>query len=196
MQLEVHFDAKILDKRDGFIRIRLSGKGASNLAKTEPGGHRYQRVPPTEKKGRVHTSTVTVAVLDEESTVEINLDMKDVRIDFYRSSGSGGQHRNKTDSACRVTHIPSGIVARAENERQQCQNKANALAALKERLLERASEEASGDRKTKRKKQVGTGQRADKVRTTRLQDNMVTDHISGKKHSAKKYLKGDLSWLV
>jgi len=189
------FEAEVLEERSGFCVLRLAGKGVERLVETEPGGHRYQRIPPTEKRGRVHTSTVTVSVLPEVERPELRLDMRDVRLDYYRATGAGGQHRNKTDSACRATHVPSGTVARAENSRSQHQNRERALAALATKLKETEAQAVSGARKQQRKAQVGSGMRGDKIRTTRLQDDQVTDHRADRKYRAKSYLRGDLDWL-
>lgn len=141
----------------------------AQLVETEPGGHRFQRVPPTEKRGRVHTSTVTVAVLPEPVATDVRFDIKDLRIDYYRATGAGGQHRNKTDSACRVTHVPTGTVTRSENSRSQHTNREQALAALGAKLQETAAQAARGVRKARRKAQVGSGTRSARPgsRTTR-----------------------------
>lgn len=189
------FEVALLEQHPGFVALRIVGKGARQLAETEPGGHRWQRIPPTEKRGRVHTSTVTVAVLPEPEKPEVQLNMRDIQIDTYRSTGAGGQHRNKTDSAVRATHLPTGIVTRSESERSQHQNRAYALAALAAKLQQRAQQEAAQARGITRKTQVGTGQRGDKCRTVRTQDGVVTCERTGKKHRLKEYLRGDLDWL-
>ncbi len=187
------FDVETIEDRPGFIALRVSGKGSQSLMETEPGGHRWQE--PSGKKGHIHTSTITVAVLDEVSEKEYQLDLSDVSFSFYRASGAGGQHRNKTDSACRAIHTPSGIVVRAENARSQHVNKATAIEALRAKLSSSAKEAAQNERSSDRKGQVGTGMRADKIRTIRMQDNIVTCHRTNNKHKTKAYLKGDLSWL-
>lgn len=188
------FDATLLEQRPGFVVLRLAGRGVASLAETEPGGHRWQA--PSGKKGLIHTSTVTVAVLPEQEQAESVLDMSEVRIDTYRSTGAGGQHRNKTDSAVRATHEPTGLVARSESERSQHVNRAQALAALAAKLAQKRSEEASAGRGKDRRLQLGTGQRGDKVRTIRTQDGVVTDHRSGRRCRLKEYLRGDLEWLL
>jgi len=188
------FEVAVLEQRPGLTVLRLRGEGAAKLAETEPGGHRWQRIPPTEKRGRVHTSTVTVAVLPEPKRVEATLNMAEIRIDTYRGSGAGGQHRNKTDSAVRATHLPTGLVACSESERSQRVNKEQALAALAARLAQARAEAARGARAAQRREQVGSGMRSDKIRTIRLQDDTLTCHHSGKKYSVKAYLKGELPW--
>jgi protein subunit release factor A len=175
------------------VSLRIHGKGAEKLMETEPGGHRWQG--PSGKKGSIHTSTVTVSVMPEQVDSYDGYVISDCRIDFYRAKGAGGQHRNKTDSACRVTHLPSGVVVRSEGSRSQHRNREVALEDLDTKLRERAAQESSGARKATSKGQQGSGMRGDKIRTTRLQDDQVTDHRSGKMGRAKKYLKGDLSWL-
>lgn len=161
----------------------------------EAGGHRWQRVPPTEKRGRVHTSTVTVACLREPSEAEVHLDPGDLDIKTTRGSGAGGQHRNTTDSAVVVTHKPSGLSVRVESERSQHQNKATALALLRARLLEAKQNRLANQVNGKRKNQVGSGMRGDKRRTIALQRGQVTDHQSGKSIRAKDYLRGQVEDL-
>lgn len=171
--------------------LRITGKKAHQLFSDESGGHRIQRIPPTEKKGRIHTSTVTVAVLDEPTTVEVDIQDKDLEVKTCRGSGAGGQHRNVTDSAVTITHKPSGLSVRCESERSQTQNKMTAMALLRARLWDQANTSAQASSAQSRKDQVGTGQRGDKRRTVRYQDGMVTDHILGKQWSLKDYLKGN-----
>ena len=147
-------------------------------------------VSPTDKKKRVHTSTVTVSCLTEPTEAEVHLDERDLHITACRGSGAGGQHRNTTDSAVQVTYKPTGLQVRVESERSQHQNKAAALALLRLRLLEAEQERVDGDRNGKRKRQVGSGMRGDKVRTVALQRDQVTDHRTGKTMRAKHYLRG------
>jgi peptide chain release factor 1 len=165
------------------------------LARTEPGGHRWQRVPPNEKRGRVHTSTVTVAVFEERAAVTASLQMRDVVIETYRGSGPGGQHRNKTESCARAIHVPTGIEAKSESERSQHQNKQYALASLAARVARHARDQRAAAQASARREQVGTGQRGDKVRTIRVQDGVVTCERTGRKSRLKEYLRGELEWL-
>lgn len=189
------FELSVIDHRSGFIVFSVSGKKARNVFKNEPGGHRWQRIPPTEKRGRVHTSTITVAVLEPQKAMKINLKPDELEIKTTRGSGSGGQHRNKVETAVVVKHLPSGIVVRCENSRSQDTNKENALFILESRLKEIESKKAWEKRKNKRKDQVGSGMRGDKVRTIQVRNDNVTDHKSGKKTTYKKYKRGDFSDL-
>lgn len=150
---------------------------------------------PTEKRGRVHTSTITVAVLREPKSTEIQLKDQDLEIRTCRGSGAGGQHRNTTDSAVQVKHKPTGILVRVESERSQHQNKAAALVMLRAKLLVASREKTLVGHNSKRKKQVGSGMRADKRRTIALQRDQVTDHVTGKRISAKRYLRGEVEAL-
>lgn len=171
------------------MRVRFTGRGARRLFKDEAGGHRWQRVPPTEKRGRVHTSTVTVAVMDPRERNEFTLYPSDVDIKTMRGSGKGGQHKNKTDSCVVATHTPTGLTARVDG-RCQHQNRAKALETLERRLKERMEESISSNREALRRSQVGSGMRGDKVRTYRTQDDTVTDHRSGRKWSLKRWVRG------
>jgi len=187
------FSLEVLDLRPGMLVFRASGKRVRQAFEHEAGGHRFQRIPPTEKKGRVHTSTVTVAVLREPTKAEVDIDPRDLDIKTTRGSGAGGQHRNTTDSAVQLTHLPSGISVRCESERSQRQNKESALALLRARLLEKKEKDLISRENSKRKLQVGSGMRGDKRRTIRYQDGVVTDHVLNKKTQLKKYLRGDFS---
>lgn len=158
------------------IILHIQGKGVYGHLKKESGVHRVQRVPATETQGRIHTSTVTVAVLPEAEDVDISINPSDLRIDVYRSSGAGGQHVNTTDSAVRVTHIPTGVVVACQDERSQHKNKAKAMKLLQSRLLAAQVEKAEAEMSKQRKEQVGTGERAEKVRTYNYPQNRVTDH--------------------
>lgn len=189
------FDLAVLETRPGFLLARVSGKGARRAFEQEPGGHRWQRIPPNEKRGRVHTSTVTVAVLPEPERGEVSIREGDIEWQATRGSGPGGQHRNKTDSAVQMRHVPSGIVVRCEGERSQHQNRAMALAVLSARLAEQQRESATRTRNGSRKEQVGSGMRGDKVRTVRCQDGIVTDHRSGAKIDLRAFSRGDLDGL-
>ena len=148
-------------------------------------------MPPPEKRGRVHTSTVTVAVLPEPPETVVRLDERDLEESTMRGSGAGGQHRNKTDSAVRLVHRPSGIVVRVESERDQSQNRRTARAVLRARLWELEQSRATGARAADRRAQVGSGMRGDKRRTIRTQDDQVNDHVTGRTWRYKAYVRGD-----
>ena len=174
--------------------LRFSGPGAKRAFAPEAGGHRVQQVSPTEKKGRVHSSTVTVAVLSEPTEAELTLKTSDLKYETYRDSGPGGQHRNTSDTAVRVTHLPTGIQA-CSALKSQAQNKALALSALKARLVERARHAETERRNSNRKAQLGTGERSDKVRTIAYQRGRVESHVNGKRMKIRDYEKGFIEEL-
>lgn len=161
------------------ISFMIEGQGAYSKLKYESGVHRVQRVPETESGGRIHTSTVTVAVLPEAEDVEIDINPSDLRIDTFRSSGAGGQHINKTSSAIRITHIPTGTVVECQDERSQYKNKDKAMKVLRSRLLSEKQREQSGAIAAERRSQVGTGDRSERIRTYNYHESRVTDHRIG-----------------
>jgi peptide chain release factor 1 len=165
--------------------------------KHERGVHRVQRVPATESQGRIHTSTVTVAVLPEAEDVDVSIDPADLRIDVYRSSGPGGQSVNTTDSAVRITHIPSGTVVQCQDEKSQHKNKAKAMKVLRSRILQREQERAADERASERRAQVGTGERSEKIRTYNFPQSRVTDHRAGVTlHRLGEIVEGELDELL
>jgi peptide chain release factor 1 len=175
----------------------VQGRGAWSRLKFERGVHRVQRVPVTESSGRIHTSTVTVAVLPEAEDVDVRVDEKDLRVDVYRSSGPGGQGVNTTDSAVRITHLPTGLVVTCQDERSQLKNRAKAMRVLKARLLERAQEEQQAAIAADRRSQVGTGERSERIRTYNFAQNRVTDHRIGLTlHRLPEILEGNLDEII
>ena len=175
----------------------IQGRGAWSRLKFERGVHRVQRVPATESSGRIHTSTVTVAVLPEAEDVDIRVEDRDVRVDVYRSSGPGGQGVNTTDSAVRLTHLPTGLVVTCQDERSQIKNRAKAMRVLKARLLERAQEERAAAIAADRRSQVGTGERSERIRTYNFPQGRVSDHRIGLTlHRLPAVLEGDLNEII
>ena len=179
------------------VSFMVKGKGAFSKFKWESGVHRVQRVPETESQGRVHTSTATVAVLPEAVNVQIDINEKDLQIDTYRSSGAGGQHVNKTESAIRITHIPTGIVVACQDERSQLKNKEKAMNWLKAKLYDYYQSQADAEYAQKRRSQVGTGDRSEKIRTYNFPQNRVTDHrINLSLYSLENFMNGDLDEMI
>lgn len=175
------------------VILEVSGKGAYSVFKYESGVHRVQRIPVTESGGRIHTSTATVAVLPEAEEVEIEIDLNDVRVDIFRSSGPGGQSVNTTDSAVRLTHEPTGLVVSMQDEKSQLQNKERAMKVLRARLYEMKLEEQQKELADQRKSMVGTGDRSQKIRTYNFPQGRVTDHRVGLTlHKLDQILQGDI----
>ena len=179
------------------VSFLIDGEGAYSRLKYESGVHRVQRVPETETQGRIHTSTATVAVMPQAEEVDFALDMKDLRIDTFRSSGAGGQHINKTSSAIRVTHIPTGMVVECQNERSQFQNKDKALEILRSRLLAQKQKQQQDAINASRQGQVGTGDRSEKIRTYNFPQDRCTDHRIGLTvHNLDKIMDGNLDEII
>ncbi|MFC1501251.1 peptide chain release factor 1 [Elusimicrobiota bacterium] len=179
------------------IIFTISGQNIWKHLKYERGTHRVQRVPETEASGRVHTSAVTVAVLPEAEEVEVEVKPEDLRIDTYRASGAGGQHVNKTDSAIRITHVPTGIVVACQEERSQIKNRAKAMRILRAKLLEEKILEQERSITTDRKKQIGSGDRSEKIRTYNFPQNRLTDHrINFSLYRLQEIMEGDLDELI
>jgi peptide chain release factor 1 len=182
---------------DGTYTFAIKGDGAYSVFKFEGGTHRVQRVPETESQGRIHTSTATVAVLPEAEDVEVEIDPNDLQVDVYRSSGPGGQSVNTTDSAVRITHKPSGIVVSMQDEKSQLQNRERAMRVLRARLYERALAEQQAEVAASRQAQVGTGERAGKIRTYNFPEKRVKDHrINRLSHNLDGILMGELDELT
>lgn len=173
------------------------GEGAYSKFKFESGVHRVQRVPDTESQGRIHTSTITVAVLPEAPDVDIEILDKDIKIDTYRSSGAGGQHVNKTESAIRITHLPTGIVVNCQDERSQIKNREKALNILRSKLYDYFQTQADAEYAATRKSQVGTGDRSERIRTYNFPQGRVTDHRIGLTlYSIENFMNGDIGEMV
>lgn len=175
----------------------IEGKGVYSRLKYESGVHRVQRVPVTESQGRIHTSTVTVAILPEAEEVDVEIDPNDLRIDIFRSSGPGGQSVNTTDSAVRITHLPTNMVVTCQDEKSQHKNKAKALKILRARLLDQAKQEKEKEISEKRKNQVGTGERSERIRTYNFPQGRVTDHRIGLTlYRLNEVLDGELDEII
>ena len=194
---------KVMDSSDtgiGGIKeaiVSINGKGAFGMLKYESGVHRVQRVPKTETSGRVHTSAATIAVLPEAEDVDIQVNDSDLKIDTYRASGAGGQHVNKTESAIRITHIPTGLVVTCQDESSQHKNRAAALKVLKSRLLAAEQEKVAAERAAERRSLVSTGDRSAKIRTYNFPQGRVTDHrINFTSYKLNEILDGDITEII
>ena len=179
------------------VVLSLQGKGAYSRMKFESGVHRVQRVPETESQGRIHTSAATVAVLPEAEDVEVEINPNDLQIDTYRSGGAGGQHVNKTESAIRITHIPTGLVVQCQDERSQHKNRDKAMRVLKSRLLELYRSRAAEAEADERKSQVGTGDRSERIRTYNFRQGRITDHRIGLTlYKLEAFIDGDMDEVI
>lgn len=179
------------------VVLSLQGKGAYSRMKFESGVHRVQRVPETESQGRIHTSAATVAVLPEAEDVEVDINPNDLQIDTYRSGGAGGQHVNKTESAIRITHIPTGLVVQCQDERSQHKNRDKAMRVLKSRLLELYQSKAAEAEADERKSQVGSGDRSERIRTYNFPQSRITDHRIGLTlYKLEAFLDGDMDEVI
>ena len=179
------------------VTFIISGKGAYSRLKFESGVHRVQRVPDTESSGRIHTSTATVAVLPEVSDVEIEINPSDLKIDTFRASGAGGQHVNKTESAIRITHIPTGVIVECQTERSQIQNRETALSMLRSKLYEAELEKQTREQSDARRSQVGSGDRSEKIRTYNFPQGRITDHRIGlSMYQVDSFLNGDIDEMI
>jgi peptide chain release factor 1 len=183
----------------GFKEIiaQLDGKGAYSRMKYESGVHRVQRVPVTEAQGRIHTSAVTVAIMPEAEEVELNIDQNELRIDVYRSTGHGGQSVNTTDSAVRITHLPTGLVVTCQDEKSQLKNKAKAMKVLRARLLDAMVQKQNAEQAQTRKSQVGTGDRSERIRTYNFPQGRITDHrINMTRYDLDSFINGNIGAMI
>lgn len=179
------------------VIFRIDSHGAYSKMKFESGGHRVQRVPMTEASGRIHTSSATVAVMPEVEDIEIEIRQEDLKIDTYRSSGAGGQHVNMTDSAVRITHLPTGIVATCQDERSQIKNRARAMSYLKAKLYDMEQQKQNAEQASERRGMIGSGDRSERIRTYNFPQNRITDHrINLTLYKLDNYLDGDLFEMI
>jgi peptide chain release factor 1 len=185
------FDLEIVDRRAGLIVLRAEGPRAGTAFRDEAGGHRWQRVPPSEKRGRVHTSTITVAVLPEPAEVEVRVAPGDLDWSYCLGTGPGGQARQKTSSTVLLTHRPTGLQVRCETSRSQHHNRIAALALMRAKLWAREHQRVHDARAVERREQLGSGMRGDKRRTIRCQDGTVVDHVTGRRWELRAYLRGN-----
>jgi peptide chain release factor 1 len=197
------WQAAIIDMQETGLKgvkeavLEVRGRGAFGWLRHESGVHRVQRVPVTESGGRIHTSTATVAVLPEYDDVEVDVKDTDLKIDTYRSSGAGGQHVNKTSSAIRITHLPTGMVVTCQDQRSQLQNKEKALKVLKSKLYQIELERQAAEQSATRRNQVGSGDRSEKIRTYNYPDSRITDHRIGKKmHDMEGFFAGNIDEML
>ena len=183
----------------GFKEIiaQIDGKGAYSRMKYESGVHRVQRVPVTEAQGRIHTSAVTVAIMPEAEEVELNIDQNELRIDVYRSTGHGGQSVNTTDSAVRITHLPTGLVVTCQDEKSQLKNKVKAMKVLRARLLDAMVQKQNAEQAQTRKSQVGTGDRSERIRTYNFPQGRITDHrINMTRYDLDSFINGNIGTMI
>ncbi len=199
----LNFKIEIIDSSGGQtegiknLTAQIAGRGIYDLLKYEAGVHRVQRIPQTEKSGRIHTSTVSVAVLKTVSEVEIKIESKDLRIDTFRSSGAGGQNVNKVETAIRIIHLPTGFVVACQSQRSQSQNREVAMNILRAKLAEMQKEKITGETMAERRAQIGTADRAEKIRTYNFPQDRITDHRIGKSwQRIEKILDGNLEPII
>jgi peptide chain release factor 1 len=200
---EIGWNYEIINSSEGSVKgykeisMSIAGDGIYGMLKFESGVHRVQRVPETESQGRVHTSAITVAVLPEAEEVDFNLDMNDVRKDTFRASGAGGQHINKTESAIRLTHIPTGVVVECQDGRSQHKNLAQAISVLRSRLYQAELDRVHNERAAHRKTLVSTGDRSAKIRTYNYPQGRITDHrINKTMYNLSSFMNGDLQEMI
>lgn len=189
-----NFSVEINHWREGFVSLWIKGKGCKKYFQNEAGGHRWQRVPPTERRGRVHTSSVTVAVLEKDDYKEVDIYESELKIEYTKDSGPGGQHRNKTESCVVMTHLSTGIKVK-EAGKDQHKNKREAYKKIKTKVNNFYRTGKIEEEVEERREQIGTGLRGDKKRTYRVKDDMVIDHETGSSCSFKKFMKGNLELL-